>query len=337
MLKRVSHRMVPIVAWLLLFLFALLPLPLPFGAVELWDEAIGAVSVRASASSNSMVVLTMTHNEFASSVLPDMARQFGLNHDLDVRLIVAPAVEEAILRQFALDEPIDVIVVSYEKYLALRDVGWLRDVAEVVPELRPGGLVQTEQPARWMWGSVDGITRCGYVPGAVRPSSNLSEPSFVCLWGQSPDPQRAVDFIYQVVERAPTVESELTTARSFVRKLLVERDYTSLYEHLLHPDRKAHQTLDAFVKEMEGLQPCRFGEMVDVQMGPWERNDAHLVDPVTGTQHLPGSLMNVSVPFTCVMTHYDVAGTVDFIMAPEWEPAPAFYPYEVFNDLWGEG
>lgn len=299
-------------------------LPLLLTALLAWNQ----VTVAAP----SIYVIAMTSNDFVTRTLPRMLDQYGRQNGVDVELIITPSISEAIFRQFALEAPIDVILVPFIHYIELRDVGWLEDMGNVLEDLRPTAVQSTGQPLRWMWGSVDGMPRCGYVPGGGR-----QEPSFICLWKYAQQPKQAADLVYYLVEHADTTESPEATALTFARKLLIEKDYGSIYDHLLHPDRQSLVTRQEFIQSMERMQPCRRGVIDNLRFSAQEDNWNNLTDPRSGTEYATGSLTTFYMALDCIFPDEERSLGISFVMDPNQPEVPRFFPYETVTTSWGEG
>ena len=289
----------------------------------------------ASEANAPIYVYSHTTNSFVTEILHELISQFEQSYGLDVETIITPSMDDALLRAVAWENPIDVVLIPFALLERYDRNGWITELSSVL-DITPEAVRSLKVAERWMWGSVDGEVRCGYVPGSMR-ENNPQEPSYACLWAHSKNKANAGRLIQYLVEHAPSQDHWQIVIRTYGRKLLIERDYGSIYDHLLHPDRKSIVSRDAFIDQMQARHPCGHHETSDLRLRNWTINWNRLIDPRTGTVHQPYTLTTFGVTVTCmeVLGSYDA--TVSSIVQIEDAIVPLFYPYEQVGALWGEG
>ena len=276
-----------------------------------------------------------TTNSFVTEILHTLVSEFEQSYSLDVETIITPSMDDALLRAIAWENPIDVVLIPFALLEQYDRNAWITGLSSVL-EITPKTVGSLKVAERWMWGSIDGEVRCGYIPGSLR-ENNPQEPSYACIWAHSPNKENAGRLIQYLVEHATSQDHWQIAIRTYGRKLLIEQDYGSIYDHLLHPDRKSLVTRDAFINQMRSRHPCRDHETSDLRLRNWTINWNRLIDPRTGTLHRPYTLRTFSVTVTCIETFGSYDATVLSIVQIEDTIVPLFYPYEQVGALWGEG
>jgi hypothetical protein len=90
-----------------------------------------------------------------------------------------------------------------------------------------------------IWGRYKGTAYCLYIGPNWRARR---DPSFVCIPKMARSSAEAWEVAKLIVRHAGAVDSDGEAARNLIRKYFTEQDFTTVYRHLLHEDRRREYT-----------------------------------------------------------------------------------------------
>lgn len=288
-----------------------------------------AVLTSAVSSANGINVHVVTNNQFAANTIPKYADAYMSSGGTRVNIIQTTSPDDTVMRAMAAKEPIDVIILPYVTYRQYMQRGWLDELHRFLgPENAPNLAIRL----RWIWGSTYGQPRCGYIPGS-ESIDDVRESSYACIWNHSNQKELAADFIRYLVYNVPTVDAYPIMALNFARKLYYENDYETIYDYLLHEDRKSISKAD-YAKQEARRYPCTVGTIAEMH---WQTNWRYwnllpVTDPLTGKRYSPMTITFHTIELTCDTGQYTFQQLLNVII--DTTKAAGIIPYESIRS-WG--
>lgn len=265
-----------------------------------------------------LYVLAYTGTPFLQDDLPGYIEKFMADTGTEVNVILTPDMESALIRAVVDNIPIDVIMVPFDMREEFRHAGRIIELHKVLADF-PNPNFQTAM--RWLWSSINDQPICGFLIG------EFGDPTFACIWYQTKRAEQAAELIKHLVVNTSVSEPRLMQVNHFARKDLVEQDYGSIYDYLLHPSRREVTDRDTFVNRST---LCPNGIVRDVRVTHSEVNIAPRQDPRTGIRYEIYDLFQHRVEYNCVQGEQRRRGISSVITTRGYPYPSVFIPYETF-------